>query len=160
MVLEKVQTEEFKQGEVPSAMVDERGFKFFEQWARKRQVFLNTDGEGNIVITRNLDQMINAKLHKGLEDDPHNNVLKASYKATDRNRANSYDTASQKSTDDKDFWESLDKGDNRATADAISNKYGHANDSSVRPERRFYFRAVKGVQGRTPDETAAWQAVS
>jgi prophage tail gpP-like protein len=157
-VIEKVTTEPFKDGEAPVHSVDDKGFSFLEQWARKRQAILTTDGDGNLVIWRNEGERSGGSLHRGPPDDAKNNVIRATYKATDFNQANLTAVSAQKSANDQPYWEGLNKGTPLGDALAMSNKYGTANDTSIRPERRKHIRASKGVDGATPDDSAAWES--
>ncbi|MFP3921670.1 MAG: phage baseplate assembly protein [Dichotomicrobium sp.] len=148
----------YRSGETVSGAIDETGFAFLERWARKRQVFLTTNGDGDLVITRNLNKRGPGELHKAFEDSPRNNVLSAEYHASDFERANANAVAAQKSPNDRDFWESKAKDYAPGQAGPMSKKWGRAFDTSVRPERRRYVRAGKAAVGKTPEETAKWHA--
>lgn len=152
-----VQLEPFKEGEVPVSDVGEEGFSFLERWAQKRQVLINTDGEGNLVITRNLMKRGPGSIYRSRnKDDPRNNILGAKYSVTDKDQHNSVAAAGQKSPGDKEFWEGLSKGDPKGAAQAMSTGWGMANDTSVRPERRHFLRSDRSMQGKTPEDTAKW----
>lgn len=156
-VVDEVGPEPYKKGEVVSGAVDELGFAFVEKWARKRGVFLNADGKGNIVIARSEGKRGVGRLHYRDNDDSVN-VKDASWEATLEGRHHLKACASQKATTDTGFWESLSKGDSAAQAKAMSSRWGKAIDTAISPERRYYFRASKGVEGKTPDDAATWKA--
>lgn len=156
-VVDELNPEPYRQGEVVSGALDDHGFTFLESWARKRQAILNTDGKGNLVITQNLDRLAaGVILHD--ENNPANNVLSAHYKNSDESRSNAHAAAGQKSTGDKKYWESKPKDFSPAQAAPVSTQWGTAFDSAVRPERRIYYRGKKAMAGKTPKETADWHA--
>lgn len=158
-VIDKVGAEPFEQGEKVSAAIDDRGHHFIEQWAQKRHCVLNTDGLGNLVINQNQGEMLaGAFVHFGLPDDPLNTCIKSQFGIDDFNRHNAHAVAGQKSPNDKKFWESRPKNEPLAQAKTVSNRYGVAYDKSVRPERRKHSRGGKGMQGRTPLESAKWRS--
>ncbi len=157
-VIDKANPEQFRKGgEVPVAAIDDTGFGYADQWARKRQVVLNTDGEGNLVIDRNRKQRGPGALIKMFEDSPLNNVKKATYKNSDAGRHNETDCHAQKSTNDLDYWETRPKGDEPAQSNPLATKTGKAVDSSVRPERKLHYRARQGIEGKTPEQAAKWR---
>lgn len=157
-VVDEIGPPDYQSGETVSGSIDETGFDFLERWARKRQVFLTTNGDGDLVITRNLDKRGPGRLTKAFEDGPLNNVLSAEYHASDFERANANAVAAQKSPNDKDFWEARAKSDPLGQADPMAKKWGTAFDTSVRPERRRFVRSGKAAVGKTPEETAKWNA--
>lgn len=157
-VIDKANPEQFRKGgEVPVAAIDDTGFGYADQWARKRQVVLNTDGEGNLVIDRNRKQRGPGALIKMFEDSPLNNVKKATYKNSDAGRHNETDCHAQKSTNDLDYWETRPKGDEPAQSNPLATKTGKAVDSSIRPERKLHYRARQGIEGKTPEQAAKWR---
>lgn len=157
-VIDKANPEPYRKGgEVPVAAIDDTGFGYADQWAKKRQVVLNTDGEGNLVIDRNRKQRGPGALIKMFEDSPLNNVKKATYKNSDSGRHNKTDCHAQKSTNDLDYWESRPKGDEPAQSNPLSTKTGTATDSGIRPERKLHYRARQGIEGKTPEQAAKWR---
>lgn len=157
-VVDEVGPEPYGYGEVPSGAVDEFGFDFLERWARKRQCLLTTDGNGNFRIWQNKGKRASGMLHKGPEDDPLNNILKASYSATDTGQHNGTGCAGQHSANDKKHWEGVSKGEPTAQAGPASTAWGFAWNTGIRPERKYYFRSSRGSSGKTPEETAKWHA--
>jgi prophage tail gpP-like protein len=158
-VIDKVGAKPFKQGEKVSGAIDDKGFAFLQDWAAKRQVVLNTDGNGNLVIAQNKgEQLAGAYIHFGLPDDPRNNCTKSSFGIDDFNRHNAQAVSGQKSPNDREHWEKQAKGEPTAQAKEMSNRYGVAHDESVRPERRRHSRGGKGQQGKSPKESAKWKA--
>lgn len=157
-VIDKVNPDKFGNAEVPVAEIDDTGFGFFDRWATKRNVVLNTDGKGNLVIDRNQKRLGPGMLYKSFEDSALNNVKKSSYKNSDFGRSNKSMAATQKSPNDMKWWESRPKGDQPAQANPLSTKWGSATDSEVRPERKKHFRGSKGLEGGSPKKTAKWRS--
>lgn len=159
-VFEDINTEPFKEGEVPSASIDDRGFSFLDQWAQKRQALMNTDGKGNLNITRNKQKRApgSARLVKRYEDSPINNVLKAAFRNSDLQRHNSTNVNGQKSPNDKKHWEGKSKGEKTGQANAMQRGWGSANDTEVRPQRKLHARGTKGLSGGSPGKAAKWRS--
>jgi prophage tail gpP-like protein len=149
----------FRAGEVVSGDIVQGGMEFAEKWARKRQVFLNTDGTGALTIQRGDGRLgSGALLHAVGPGSEANNVLSSSYSIGEDGCYNSHAMSAQKSPNDDDFWEGKDKGEPLAKADEMANRFGLAHDSSIRPELRNFFRGNQGAEGKTPHETAQWHA--
>lgn len=159
-VIDKVGPDIFQQGEQISASIDDRGFRFLDQWAQKRQVLLNTDGEGNIVIDRNLKERapVGAVLISRYQDTSLNNVKKSQFRNSDLDRHNSIAVNGQKSTNDKDHWEAKSKDEATAQADPLQKNWGVAHDTSIRPERKLHGRGAKGLSQSTPHKAAKWRS--
>lgn len=88
---------DFNAADFVSSKVGETAFSFIENYARKRQVFITTDGLGNIVLARGSSQnialggiynIINDQLKK-------NNILNSSTSFNDSERFNKYKAISQ-----------------------------------------------------------------
>jgi prophage tail gpP-like protein len=67
----------------------EAAFDFLQKWARKRQVLLTSDGDGNLLLTKPIaatEQTSKKNFLKHTEDGENNNVLSysATYNAADR----------------------------------------------------------------------------
>lgn len=160
-VIDKVNPDEFGPAEVPVGAIDDLGHTFFDKWAGKRQVVMNTDGKGNIVIDRNKKKRGSGFLWSVFENDPTsamNNTTEVKYKKTDTGRFNTTAVAAQKSHADMKHWESRDKGDKPAQANPLSKKWGMATDTGVRPERRKHVRGSKGLNSGSPKKGAKWRS--
>ncbi len=93
-IIENVQTDKFNPAEdVASPEAGENAFEFIEKYARKRQVLLSSDGNGNIVITRNSGQVVNASVQNIIGAN-NNNVISASASYDTTGRYNLYKMAS------------------------------------------------------------------
>lgn len=158
-VIDNVGPEPFRQGgEVPVAKVDDTGHGFLDRWAQKRQVVTHPDGKGNIVIDRNQNKKSGGHLTKAFEDGIVNNVLDAQFETSDYGRHGMTGVAAQKSTNDKDYWETRPKSDEPAQAEPLSSEWGLIQDSAIRSQRRKHIRAREGIEGTTPLDAAKWQS--
>lgn len=157
-VIDKVGAPPFGSAEVPVAGIHEYGFNFCDRWARNRQCVLTTDGKGNIVIDRNQQRRGPGWLRKSFEDSPANNVLKAKYKNSDKDRHNQTAVAGQKSQNDMDYWEGQEKDFKPGQAGPMSKQWGVHLDDEIRPERRRHYRSERGLDGGTPRKAAKWRS--
>lgn len=157
-VVDEANPEQYTSAEVPVGAIDETGLRWFDEWARRRQVLIGTDGEGNFKIQRNMKKRGSGFLFKSFEDNPKNNILSAKYKNADQDRFNKTNVAGQHSQNDQDYWEGRPKDDKRAQPGNHANRYGVATDTGVRPERQRHVRGQKGLAGGSPRKTAKWRS--
>lgn len=158
-VVDKVSPEPFKSAEVVVGDIEHFGQQFLDNWAQKRQCVFNTDGKGNLVIDQNKGRMGPGYLYKSRDrDDPMNNVLKAQYKNTLKDRHNTNATSGQKSTNDKKHWESKDKGEKTAQAKPVATKWGVHHDTSVPTSRRRHARGRAGIDHDSPKKASKWRS--
>lgn len=159
-VIDRLGVPPFRDGEVVSPSIDDRGFQVLDQWAQKRQALWTTDGRGNLVIDRNRRQRApgGVALVKRYEDSPFNNVLRASFRNSDLERHNAVSVNGQKSPNDRKHWEGKPKSERTAQADPLQKNWGTANDSEVRPQRRLHARGSKGLSGDSPKKAAKWRS--
>lgn len=157
-VIDNIGPPPYEHGEQISASIDDRGFKFLDDWAQKRQVLFNTDGKGSLVIDRNRKLRAPAMLMSTFEDNPANNVKKSKYRNSDLDRHNSVAVNGQKSTNDKDWWQSKQKGEATAQANPLQKNWGLALDSAVRSQLKLHARGTKGLSGTSPSKAAKWRS--
>lgn len=157
-VIDNVGEEPFKEGEQISAAIDDRGFAFIDKWAQKRQCLMNTDGNGNLCFDRNQKKRGPGRLVSMFEDSPYNNVQKSQFRNTDTDRHHATSVNGQKSTNDKDWFESKNKGFDPAQSNPLQKNWGTAYDTGVRPERRLHARGAKGLSGQSPKKAAKWRS--
>lgn len=158
-VIDKINPDKYRPGgEVPVAAITDTGYEYLDKWTKKRNVLLNTDGKGNLVIDRNQMRTGPFHLHKGSEDDPLNNVLSATYKNSLEGRHAEKRVAGQKSTNDLKYWEKKPKGFEPAQAGPLSKNWGIAKDLTVRADRIKHLRGFQGIEGKTPEDAARWQS--
>jgi len=157
-VIDNADPDEYRKGgEMPGGAIDKLGHNWLDEWAKKRQVVLTTDGKGNLVIDRNKKKRLGGYLYKSFEDDARNNVKSAKYKNSDFGRHNKHSCAGQKSQTDPD-WENHGKDHAPAQSDPLSRNVREAKDSSVRSERRLHYRGGIGIEGKSPEDAAKWRA--
>lgn len=158
-VVDRISPDPYKAAEVPVGDIEMFGHQYLDNWATKRQVVLNTDGKGNLVIDRNQGRTGPGMLHKSRDrDDPMNNVLKAQFKNSLQDRHNQNAASAQKSTNDEDHWESRPKGDPQAQAKPLSKHYGIENDTDIPTSRRRHFRTRAGLDHDSPKKAAKWRS--
>ncbi|MEQ8823848.1 MAG: hypothetical protein RIC14_05695 [Filomicrobium sp.] len=157
-VVDKIGAPDFGPGEQITGAIDEGGHEFLDKWLNKRQLVMHPDGKGNVVLDRNQQRTGPGTLYRGREDSPQNNVLRSSYQITDEGRHNSANAAAQHSPNDKPYWEDRPKGDPPAQSGPLSTKWGEAIDEDVRPERKLYYRAERGLNDDSPKKAAVWRS--
>ncbi len=111
-------TEEFKAAEQGQTIGD-----FLEDNARQVQIFLNTDGKGNVVINRPSGKL--KTLLKNVPGDVNNNIKNSSFEIDYSQRFNKYTVYSNSSL-----------ASDSATINDINNK-GEAFDSEIRKSRTW-----------------------
>lgn len=156
--IDKINPPEYGPAEVPNGDIEEFGLSYLDRWAQQRQIVHNTDGKGNLVIDRNMMRTGPGMLHKGPEDDPLNNVLRAQFKNTVTDRYNQNAASAQKSTNDRPYWEGRPKGDPPAQANPLSRNWGIETDGEIMPQRRRHFRARRGIDRDSPKKAAKWRS--
>ncbi len=80
---------DLKQGDISASEVGETIFSFLESIARKLQVFLITDGLGNIIISRNNGQIVNGLITND-PNNPQSNILAGNFNKDISKRFNKY----------------------------------------------------------------------
>jgi len=141
----------FNANEFVSATTDETLFEFLEIYARKRQVLLTNDGEGNLVITRASAKKALTALVKDSSNNT-NNVLSSSYLKNAAEKFNTYIVKSQLNTtfNNTSFF-------GETVAGKVSDQEGRATDSSIRSTRRLQIIAESSSDDFTCQERAQWE---
>jgi len=86
--------DDFKTSELVSGSIDETAFEFLNKLAKKRQVLISTNGEGNITISRSSTDNVGGELRLTLGDNE-NNIIDASNPIDNTGRFNKYNIFSQ-----------------------------------------------------------------
>jgi prophage tail gpP-like protein len=143
----------FGQQDLVSSRIGQTAFNFIETYSRKRQVFVTSDGQGNIVLARGSSQQIILGGLYNMIGDPQgkNNILDASADFDDTNRFNLYRCKSQGNPVTLNFT-----GDT-APAD-ITGQQGTAIDRNVRSTRVLNFNAENSSFGDDVVSRAKWEA--
>lgn len=130
-------------------------FEVLETWARKRQVLLSSDGDGNLVITASLALESEGVLQNRIDDDDDsNNVMTYSFSDDDTGRFNAYQSASQLNvqptllTDGISFDQIVGQGTNRAAV----------RDAAIRKGRQLILTAEAQYSDTEDDKRATWEA--
>jgi len=142
---------DLKQGDISASEVGETIFSFLESIARKLQVFLITDGLGNIIISRNNGQIINGLI----TSDPNNtqsNILGGNFNKDLSNRFNKYIVKSQ-----SNLGGLSDLGSFVSSSDA-SNVNGEATDTEIRTSRKLTIVADKSYTTEQCQQRAEHEA--
>lgn len=147
-VISDVTTDPFKTGDIESAEVGETVFEFIEKYARKRQVLLTGDGNGNIVITRS--GTVNAVTALvNVVGGTNNNIKSAIVSHADTDLFNQYIVRSQ-----------LNPAGLSAAGvispSALVNQSGVATDGSVRATRILEIRPDQSLSKDDSDLFALW----
>ena len=138
----------FKDTELTSANVGDGAFEFLEKFARKRQILLTTNGQGNLVLTRAGNSKSETTLYHEVGGQA-NNIKSANLEITTSNRYNKYSIQSQLNpTNLTDSFNSQD----------ISNQSGSASDSLIRNTRFFEMNAEESSDSQTLNERASWES--
>lgn len=143
--------ESYGQADIVSSRVGQSAFQFAESYARKRQVFITTDGKGNIVLARNSGISISTGIFNTLSDFSKNNVLGASVKYDQSKRFNVYSCKSQGNTSSLNFSGNDDPN-------AITAVEGKAVDTGIRNTRVYNFNAESSSDGPDTENRAEWEA--
>jgi prophage tail gpP-like protein len=124
-------------------------FQFIEQYARKRQVLLTTDGAGNIDIIRGAGVGINSRLVNvvGRNDS---NILSSNMSYNYSDRFYKYVFESQGSFS---FFNTGGETD----ANTMVNRSEFARDSKIRKTRSLTLNAESSLDGQTDKQRAQWE---
>jgi prophage tail gpP-like protein len=139
----------FKSTEIASAVIGDKAFTFIESYARKRQVLLNDDGSGNIMMTRASTEVFPATLNNNASDFTLNNILSASFSFDDSQRFKNYTAYGQLNP------VALEIGSPPKTA---SRQKGVAIDDEMRSTRQLVFNCEESSDDVTAQDRSTWEA--
>lgn len=138
--------------ELVSYKAGDAAFSFLEKFARKRQVLLNTDGKGAIVISRNSKESAPFSIVNRRVDNGANNVLSSSASYDFSERFRDYVVVSQ-----ANLVGSSNFGEPDLDA-VVSVKSGVVTDTEVRKGRVLNIVAEKNSSIAEALERAKWEA--
>lgn len=145
--------EDFKENDIIKIDQAQSVYSVLEQYARKRQVFLITDVDGNIVITKNSGVQNNLKLFSLMNDTKRqNNVISANVRLDNKDRFNKYIAVSQTNMGGINIL------DDDPGAESASNQRNQAIDEDIREGRTLIFVAENSSDNINLAERAAWEA--
>lgn len=142
--------ESFKEGEFFSAEIGASAFEFMEKYARKRQVLLTTDGEGNIILARAGTDIAIITL-QNIKGGTENNILSANVNYDFTQRFNKYTMESQLNPSAFSFGADVDNAN-------VVNQSGTDTDNKIRKSRQL--RIMSGSSDSSGDlgNLATWHA--
>lgn len=150
-VIEKTSTKAFNAAEdLISPKPGSNAFSLIEQYARKRNVLITSNGDGNIVITKSSGEVINASIRGELNSDD-NNVLTASASYDTTGRYNAYKFTSSLNPIALNLSGAFDLA-------AVVNQSGGTNDTEVRKSRQLVLIAESPFSNGQNEERAKWEA--
>ncbi len=148
--------EDFTKKDFITPEIGQNMFEHLNQYAAKRQVFLITDGLGNIVINRDTTLTIATPLiHRVKERGANlsNNIISANWSYDDTRRYNLYKMVSQANM-------SLEVDQINVSDDDIKSfvtRKGAATDSAIRESRIFVAQAEKTMTDEECEQRSKWQ---
>jgi prophage tail gpP-like protein len=145
----------FSASEIVSAEIGQGCFDLIENYARKREVMLTTDGDGNIILTRGEGEAINASLLHKIGGST-NNVKSAEVEFNDEKRFYSYVVRSQLNKNSKTVSLSF-SGVTGASPAQITSSYGNAVDDGVRATRKLVIKAETSSTNSDAKKRAQWE---
>lgn len=139
----------FEDWDIESPEIGQSGFDFIEKLARKRQVLLTSDKDGNLVLTRASDTIFPAQLKKkkGNQD---NNILSSSLTIDHSKVYNTISVAGQLNP--------LNQAANVRPKDLVSIVSSSAVNSNIRTSRGLIINAEESSDGFTANQRAIWEA--
>jgi prophage tail gpP-like protein len=140
--------EPFSKKDLEAAQTGESLFAFIERHARKRQVLLTSNGNGDIVITRSADLLSGFELINK-PNDPRNNIIAGDFNLDDSQRYNKYIFTTQDSPSFGEF--STDSED-------ATNKDKFSTDSQIRITRIYRAQAESPLSNEELQDRADWEA--
>jgi|GEM_PF-1199603 len=146
-----INSTETEQLDIASAGTGENAFSFLSKYANQRQVILNTDGDGNIVITRPTADTIKTKLVMNVGDES-NNILSCSGGFNDTQRYNLYFMNSQVNP-----AFAFDKSGSIETKDVV-NRFGKTEDNEIRPSRQYFLVGENPNDNDVIAKRTEWEA--
>jgi prophage tail gpP-like protein len=139
----------YAEEDIISADVGQSAFDFLELYARKRQVLLNEDAAGNLVLSRGTTDrspvnIVNLKNNTGA-----NNVKAARLDLNYSNRYNQYVVRSQLNP----VFQAIG-----VTPDLVADQSGTSTDTSIRSTRYIEINAEESSSSTDAVSTAVWEA--
>jgi len=125
-------------------------FDFLEKYAKKSQILLTTDGDGNIVFQRSTGEVLQTVL--STERDTRGQILTSSVTYDDSKRFNLYNASASGNAGSAAIF-----GKEFATSE-IANQSGKATDSEIRNSRIYYFQPDDNQENPVAENRASWEA--
>lgn len=139
----------FDAWDIESVGIGESGFSFIEKLARKRQILLTSDGDGNLVLTRGGNTTFPANLKKKINGTD-NNILYGSLTVDHRNIFNEIIVSGQLNP--------INQPANVRPKDLVSVISSPAVNNTVRRTRQLVINSEENLDGFTANQRAIWEA--
>ena len=150
-VIDNANPEPFNQAEdIASPEPGQNAFSFLEQYSRKRQVLLSSNGDGNIVITKSSGEFVNSPLRHKIGSDE-NNIISGSVSYDTTGRYNLYKFTSALNPIALNFAGVV------PISDVVDQK-GQINDSGVRAGRQLILISEEAFSDSQNESRARWEA--
>ncbi len=150
-VIENVTTEPFNEAEdIGSPEPGENAFEFIERWARKRQVLLTSDPDGNIVIESGSGESVRG-LIQNIVDEDDNNILSSSVSYDTTGRYNLYKFVSSMNVSALNFAGDI------GTGDIVDQSGNDVRDIDVRAGRILVMTPENSSSSEQNDVRAEWE---
>ncbi len=140
----------FKEGEFFSAEIGSTVFEFIEKYARKRQVLLTTDGDGNIVLARAGKTSAIATL-QNIKNGVDNNILSGNINYDFTQRFNKYTMESQQNPSALSFGADV-------SVPNVPVQTGTDTDDHIRSSRQLQIMTGSSDTGGDLKNLATWHA--
>ncbi len=151
-VVENVKTDDFKSAEdLPSATVGEGAFEFALKLAKKKQVLLNVNGNGNLVIDRPTGSLVKAQI-RHREGDKGNNIISGSWDYDNTKRFSKYKSVSQLNMVAAEFAGDI------SPLDLVTQDSGFIIDKGIRASRQLVFQAENSSAQQAASARTEWEA--
>lgn len=124
-------------------------WQFIEGYARKRNVLVTSNGDGDVVIARSSGEEIDASIHHRVNDDT-NNVLSYAVTYDSTGRFNKYFTVAQLNP--------LLAQIQQIKFGTIVNQSGESGDDAIRAGRQFVFTSENPASNSQLTDRAVWEA--
>lgn len=149
---------DFSESDIIAPEIGQNLFDFFNDYAAKRQVFLITDGLGNITINRETTQKIRTPLlHRvGIgQQNTSNNILSGSWSYDDTLRFNLYKVLSQSNV--SATADTSEKSVEDEDVKNITDIQAAVEDESIRSGRQFVMKGERPLNKAECEDRAKWQ---
>jgi prophage tail gpP-like protein len=141
----------FSKGEIESQNLGETIFEFLQRLAKKKQVFLTTDGLANITITRSEGVRVDEYLTNDPEN-PQSNIKSSNISYDYTERFNEYTVKSQENTAASNLF------GNVSAPSSVVEKDKSVFDENIRSDRKITILGDSAYTSEQLIERAQWEA--
>lgn len=150
-VIDNLNPEQFNKAEdIASPEPGQNAFAFLEQYSRKRQALLSSNGDGNIVITRSSGTFINAPLRHVIGSD-NNNIIRGNVSYDTTGRYNVYKFASALNAVALVFA-------GKTPISSLVDQKGQTTDPDIRSGRQLILISEEAFSDSQNEKRSQWEA--